>query len=310
MLIEDIFENKILEWLSYIYNKSNDISIIYIFYLRACIYYNKEKISTEELTEFLLKELNLPDKLYFDNIEISTSSYYKDNSLLNIVDNLIFRFLERPYNDVRRGLITGKEFILELFKSFIQSTRNKLRGIKYSDKQFLRNYFMLEMLYDEFQLTINPPKLFQGINYPKEHNNFNPTFDEIALRHFNFYIQEKEKPIEKNLEDYICKNGLFDDIKILNRQVKIEHGIIDLIGIDNNNTKIMIELKVTSKPRDLLWQINLYQNDLKKQFKNQHFRIMVVSPPLDESIKSLLPDNCEIVEFKKYKSKYTFKKVR
>lgn len=307
MFIEDQVETELLNWLSYIYQKTDTRSIMYIVYLRSCIYYNKNKITNEELCDFILYELNLPSNFLFNGIKISTISRYSDNSLLNIIDNLVFRYLETSYNDIRRGSISGKEFILELFDKHIRNAKNKTRSIKYYDKQFLTKYFALQQLYDEFNLIVQPPKRFDEVYYPENYNLFIPTLDELCTRHFDTYKIQEEKLIEKELEDYIYKNGLFN-IKMLHRQFKIKNGIIDLIGIDENNQHVLIELKVISKPRDLLWQISLYQNEIKEHFKINKHRTIVVCPSLDKTISSLLPKDCEIITFKKNKSNYTFKK--
>lgn len=309
-MIEDIIEENIMNWLSYRYNEKNHYNIMFIFYYRCHVYYNKKNITLEELTEFLLIELNLPRDLIFNNVNISILNPYNENSLINVINNLFFRYLEMPYNDIRGRSIIGKDFILDLFKKHSDDARSKISKYRNVDKKILYKYFLLNSLTDEFEIKINPPKTFDNISYPQNHEIMNLTWDESIIIYYNDFIKSNEKLIEKDLEKYICKNGLIDNIKILKRQYKTKNGIIDLLGIDENNVHVLIELKVTSKPRDLIWQIQLYENDLKDELKNIHFRTMVVSPKLDNSIKNMLPSNCEIVEFRKLKSKFIFKKVR
>lgn len=306
--VEDILERRLLECLSYIYNNDNDSSVIHILYLRALIFYNKKEISCDELLKFMLLELNLPERLIFNNQQISLTNRYDDNCLLNIIDNLIFRHLEVHYNDLRKGTICGKEIIGELFAEFSEYARKKIRAVKSINKKYIYKYFMLEALKNEFNMKINCFKRFDCFYYDDNHNDFVITFDEKCQRYYDLYLKETKNILEKDLEDFICKNGLFN-IKILKRQYKTENGIIDMIGVDENNKTIIIELKVVSKPRDLLWQINLYRNDILKTNSEDNIRVIVVSPKLDDSIKKLLPDYCELIEFKKNKNKFTFKKV-
>lgn len=306
--VEDILENKLLECLSYLYNKDNHTSIIHILYLRSLIYYNKKEVSCEELSNFLLLELNLSEHLIFNDQNISLTNRYADNCLLNVIDNLIFRHLEVHYNDIRKGIVCGKEIIGELFSKFTDYARKKTRTIKSINKKNIYKYFMLEALNDEFNMTINTFKRFDCFYYEDNHNDFVITFDEECKRYYDLYLKETENTLEKDLEDYIYKNGLLN-IKILKRQYKTENGIIDMLGIDEDNNTVIIELKVVSKPRDLLWQINLYRNDLLNIYSKDKLRVVVVSPKLDDSIKKLLPNYCELIEFKKNKNKFTFRKV-
>lgn len=306
--VEDILEDKLLECLSYRYNKNNHTSIMHILYLRSLIYYNKKEISYEELSSFLLLELNLPEPLIFNDQVISLTNRYADNCLLNVIDNLIFRHLEVHYNDVRKGIVCGKEIIIELFSKFTDYARKKTRTIKSINKKNIYKHFMLEALNNEFNLTINNLKRFDCFYYDNSYKDCITTFDDECTKYYNLYLKETESILEKDLEDYIYKNGLLN-IKILKRQYKTDNGIIDMLGVDENNNTVIIELKVVSKPRDLLWQINLYRNDFLKTHSEDKLRVIVVSPKLDDSIKTLLPNYCELVEFKNNKNKFTFRKV-
>lgn len=308
VVIEDILEDKILECLAYIYNKNNHTTIMHIVYLRSLIYFDKKEISSEELMEFIIKELNLPNQLTFNGCEISLTNRYDNNCLLNIIDNLIYRHLEVCYNDVRKGLVSGKEIIGDLFLKLSDKVKRKSRTIKDKNKKYILKSLMLTYVNEEFNLEIRTFKRFEGFIYPEEHNDFEVTFDECCNRYYDFYIQQKETILEKHLEDYIYKNGL-PDIKILKRQLKTENGIIDMFGIDDKGNNIIIELKVVPKPRDLLWQINLYKNDFLKLYNQNRLRVIVIAPKLDKSIKEHLPEYCELFEFKKNKDKFTFKKV-
>ena len=303
--VEDILEDKILDCLSYLYNKDNQTSIIHILYLRSLIYYNKREISCEELSRFLLVELQLSEPLIFNNQHISLTNRYADNCLLNVIDNLIFRHLETHYDDIREGNVCGKEIIIELFSNFSEYARKKTRTIKSINKKSIYKYFMLEALNKEFNIELITFKKFDCFHY--KHDSI-ITFDDECKKHYNLYLTETENILEKHLEDYIYKNGLLN-IKMLKRQYKTKSGIIDMLGVDEDNNTVILELKVVSKPRDLLWQINLYRNDFLQTHSEDQLRVIVVAPKLHDSIKTLLPHYCELIEFKKNKNKFTFRKV-
>lgn len=307
--VEDILENDLVTNLKYIYNKTDDNQTLLIFFIRCFIYYDSKKISDEQYVDFLLKELNLPRKIIYMNEEISLSRY-SHNSIQNIMDNLIYRYLEIPYNDVIRGKTTGRELLLYHLAKYRDSAEKAFRCKK---KKTINNYkyvyknILLQNVYKDFCLQIQSYKIFDNFIYPNNHNNFELTFDELCGRYYDAYIQNEEKIIEKELEDYICANQI-EDINIINRQIKIPSGIIDLLGVDKLGRNVLIELKVTSRPKDLLWQLIAYTDDLKKQYKE--LRTIVIAPKLDINILKQIPKEFEVYEFNKIKNSYKFKKIQ
>jgi hypothetical protein len=306
--IEDLLENDLILNLKYLYNKDDDTQTMLIFFIRCFIYFDSIDLSDEQYIEFLLKELNLPKKLIYKNEEISLGRY-GTNSLQNIMDNFIYRYLETLHNDTIRGQILGKELLLYYLNNYREKA---LRTFKYKKKKDIKEYknvfkyVLLENVYNDFSINIQPIKYFDNFNY--FNLKLESTFDEVCKKAYNNYIEHEEKLIEKELENYICKNQI-DDIRIINRQMKIQSGIIDLLGIDENNKKVLIELKVTSRPVGLLWQLNAYTQDLINYYK-EDIRTVVVAPKLDDNILKQIPEKYEIYEFVKRKDKYNFKKIR
>jgi hypothetical protein len=306
--IEDLLEDDLILSLKYLYNKNDNVQTMLIFFIRCFIYFDSTNLSDEQYTEFLLKELNLPKKLIYRNEEISLGRYGL-NSLQNIMDNFIYKYLETPYNDTIRGNILGKELLLCYLKNYREKA---LKTFKYKKKKNIKDYknvfkyILLKNVYDDFSINIQPIKYFDNFNYLDFELEI--TFDEICKNAYNNYIEHEEKLIEKELENYICKYNL-DDIRIINRQMKIPSGIIDLLGVDENNKKVLLELKITSRPVGLLWQLNSYTEDIKNIYK-EDIRTVVVAPKLDENIFKQIPQQYEIYEFTKKKDKYNFKKIR
>lgn len=66
--------------------------------------------------------------------------------------------------------------------------------------------------------------------------------------------------LEKTLEDWLGANPhlLGDDIMLIGRQVRTEHGIIDLLALDSDGNAIVIELKRGRASREVVGQLNSY----------------------------------------------------
>ena len=306
--IEDILEEELIKDLQYKYSTNNVDQTIFIFFIRSYIYYNNSNIDTEKLVKFLLLDLNLPEDLFFNNKKINIYRY-GSNNLFDIMENFIFRYLDKTYDDIIHGKITGRELVNNYY---IKYKEDATKHFKYKKKKDILNYknvfnyYMLILLYKDFNCNIMKNKLFDNFTYP---NNFilSKSLDEIYKVSYDYYIDNLNKFLEKDLEDYICKHGL-DDIKIINRQLKVKSGIIDLLGIDSNNMKVLIELKITNRPVGLLWQTISYTEDIKNLY-NEEIRTIVVAPKLEKSIFDQLPDFVEVYEFTKNKI-FKFKKVK
>lgn len=307
--IEDVLEIKILECLQYIYNKTDEFQTMLIFFMRCFIYYDSNDLSNSDYINFLLKELNLPEKIVFKGEEVQLIGY-SINNLQNVMTSLHYTYLETLYNDAIRGKTTGKELLLYNYKKYTDSAKKMLKCKKKNNPyyEYIYKHILLQNVYDDFNLNIQSYKRFDNFEYPDNHNDFNPTFDELCSRYYIDYIQNEEKLIEKELEDYLFINHL-DDIKMVDRQIKIPSGIIDLIGIDKSNKKVLIELKIKSRPVDLLWQLTAYTKDLVEIYK-EDIRTIAITPKLEDSILKQIPNEFEIYEFTKKNNKYNFRKVR
>lgn len=308
--IEDIIESDIINNLKYVYNKEDDKQIMLIFFLRSSIYYQKLKITTKEYIDFLFKELNLPNEeiIKYKNIEVSRIGY-KANNFQNIMESFIFECLDSYYNDLYKGKILGNELIKNNFNNYFKHAQNSLKSLrkKSSNYNYILQYIMLESLYSEFSLKLNAPIKIENIEYPLNHNDFKLTFDEECNIYYNEYLKNNNKLLEKELEDYIVRNGI-DDIKIITRQFKTKNGIIDLMG-RKNDKKLFIELKVVNKPKDLLWQIQTYRKDLEDIY-GYPIDSIIVAPKLHQSVSELIPEWCMIYEYKKIGKNFKFKKVK
>lgn len=66
--------------------------------------------------------------------------------------------------------------------------------------------------------------------------------------------------LEKTLEDWMHANPhlLGDDILFIGRQVRTDHGIIDLLALDSKGNTVIIELKRGRATREVVGQLNSY----------------------------------------------------
>ena len=312
--MEDILEQKIIENLKYMYGKNNIEQIMMIYFLRAMIYYDKTDVKDYEYVDFLVKELNMPqnDVWIMNGIEISKNRYIRQFSLANIMDCFIFSYLESYTTDEVGNTVSKKLVLQKLFNRFKQEVdktfKHERKNSLYYQERY--RYCMLQELYKVFALSVKPPKRIEGLEYPINHNDFELTIDERYQRYYDLYLHEHKRFTEKELEIYIyCHPEVIgEDIKIIQRQYKVQSGIIDLFGEDNNGNKVVIELKTKKRPKDLIWQLKAYTEDVK-QIYGEAVRTIAVTPPLDPSIVSQLKEiNSELIYYYKKKDRIEFKR--
>lgn len=101
---------------------------------------------------------------------------------------------------------------------------------------------------------------------------------------------------EKMLEGYIAHNIeiVEADMKLMDTQVKVKDGAIDILAEDKNGTTCIIELKVRANDKNLVWQSAYYQSQI-----GEDVRVITIAPSYDEVIsKELL--NVKNIEMKIY----------
>lgn len=161
-----------------------------------------------------------------------------------------------------------------------------------------------------FHWQSKPPKRIEGLVYPVNHNDFELTIDEKYQRYYFHYNNSNKKFTEEELEIYIyCHPEVIGaDIKSLQRQYKVQSGIIDLLGEDVNGNKVIIELKTKRRPKDLIWQLKAYTSDIKRIY-GEAVRTIAITPPLDKSIVVQLKEiNCELIYYYQKENKIKFEK--
>lgn len=313
-MYEQSFEELIKEALKKMYGKSHEDTVIRIFFLRAKIYYDKNKITTEEYTDFLIKELNLPDTNYilYNNGKIA-KRYFTDNDCIEaIIDDWHFRYLEKFEFNLKGEKVEVYKILLDIYAKYKVLADTKFKYVKkrsdYYNERY--KYFMLLQLYKDFDLQINHPGRIQGIIYDTEHIDFSLTIDEYFQRFSLLYDHLDDSISEEELEDYIVKNPqLLEGLKIINRQYTVKSGVIDLLCEDKEGNKVVVELKVKERPKDLIWQLKSYSKDIQQMYKEDNVSVMAITPELDDSIlRELKEMNAAVYYFQKKKNGITLKK--
>lgn len=317
--MEDILEEKIINEFKYMYNISDEENIIKIIFLKEMIYNLSNSIDNINLINYICRELKFPqDKDIILNDTIISKTYYgSDSSLESIIDNWKFRVLDKLLININNEKKSIYEILVDKYKHYLRYAKKKLKG--YSKNTNYTNalkYIMFLELYKDFNIyEINEPRLIQGFKYNEDFYNklsldlkYKDSFNNISLL---------KNDNEKLLEDFIYFNyhkvtnrKLFNEIEITNRQVKVKNGIIDLLGKDLNGNIVIIELKVVSRPIDLIYQYKAYTKSIKESYKTDKVRFIAITPKLSKDIfNEILSEEIELWNYKKNNKNFIFNKI-
>lgn len=274
---EDLLENIINEIFYEMYGIVEEKTVWEIFFLRFMIIKDLKKIKIKEhindVIYYLLQELNLPviDNTYIVYKEIYFNIWYGiSNSLRNIIEQKFFRYYE----------LSSKKKIETVFKK-VYIPKNKLLSLK-----------NLNILYGiDYVKRVNLRKY--DFKFPPWYNELELTIDEKLERQINNNRHNREQILEEKI--FSSQTKYIKEVKrYLARQYKLtEDCIVDILAEGYDGEKIIIELKVSHKPKDLLYQILRYKQEGTKKFGQ--VKIVVVVPEntekeLIEIAKQVLPD--------------------
>lgn len=90
---------------------------------------------------------------------------------------------------------------------------------------------------------------------------------------------------EEKLEDYLVNNlnKIEKGLTLIKRQYQIENGVIDILARDKNNKLCIIELKIVSDDKGLIYQCAYYPTQFKEET-----RIITIAPKYNKNIKESL----------------------
>lgn len=158
-----------------------------------------------------------------------------------------------------------------------------------------------ELSWKNVQRLGNHPKCFVDFNICSScmsEDEYNETFSDI-INQLEFWEHELAteailKGNEKLLESYIAHNIEIVEkgMKLIGTQVKVKDGIIDILAKDKNGIDCIIELKIRTNDKNLIWQSAYYQSEIEEEV-----RVITLAPSYDEVISKAL-QNVRNVEMK------------
>lgn len=259
------------------------------FYLRLMMDFDicsGKDIEERDMASFVIKELNLPfrDKKMIYKDECISSYTETQNSIMNIMADWKFRDFMHDCFYSGRGNVRMDEYLTLTFSDIRKQTEPKVRrNGKIEEKSQ-----MIAQLNQYFNVKRKSPPMLVGVSYPKEHNFFQRTVEEIHLAHIHALSINKEIDgflPERELETYLIKNlSLIEDgLLYIDSQKKIKEGRIDILAKDKLGTYVVIELK-TEIDKDVIWQSIYYPQQMKKELKTKKIRMIVIMPKCPDHI--------------------------
>ena len=290
----------LLDALKKMYSISNSDYAYKILLMRFLIesYDKKNKpfrlgaISRDELSQFLIKELNLPliyGKIYYKGELIKTYPS-ATNSLYSILENWDFRYMDKfklnSRGDNVLNLITFEEEMDVLIIDSKCGIPVTSRDSFYED--FLKNN-AFGLIARNYKLKITPPGRIEGFLYSDSHNDFKLTLDEAyeRLANANSIARQNTKHIsERTLELFLMGHlDLIEDgLTLISNQYIIDGGRIDILARDKDGTVCILELKVDDDT-DLVYQSIYYPIMIKEKFNTDNVRMITVAKKYPDNIK-------------------------
>jgi RecB family endonuclease NucS len=128
--------------------------------------------------------------------------------------------------------------------------------------------------------------------------NYNPrgTADK-SIKLCNIYNNDDNDIKEKKLENIVINNlnKLEKGMKFVSSQYKVAGGIIDILARDKNDILCIIELKVISNCKDLVYQCLYYPTQFRERT-----RMIVLAPDINSQICSVLNKYENVEKYKYY----------
>ena len=284
-------------------------------------------IKSNKITYEILNDnnefINNSKEIEYNKIYILTikDNYIADNSI-KIYDWEIDKLLDY----IRAINIDKFEITLYLVYLYSKSRNSKLKGfvldvnevskdLKIKEGNIYRyNKILKELKLIDFEIIeyrfkdtrLYNSKKFNNLFYYSEMTDSNlkeNTILEYQNTNTDKIFNEKEIIkkgfIEEDLENFLIDNlnKIEDGLKFVDRQHQIDNGVIDILARDRDDKLCIIELKVVSDCKDLVFQCVYYPT----QF-SEPTRMITVCPNYQNKIRESL-DSLKYVEMYKYKVK-------
>lgn len=282
---EDILAELLLKGLMHRYGSIEETEVFPLLYLR----YELLEHSKPSMEDYLLNELNLSKEDQYRGISIGQGRVIK-----NLTDNLSFRYS-----------LTMDDKKLEVIKKIVHKTaRFRARKFrKVPEYEVFYQYFLVDELSKEFDTVFQSPLRFKEFQYAQEEKPYERCLEERLNAHIHAVKLHSTHAVfvtEEQVENYLSRNLslIEEELTLVDRQVRVDGGRIDILARDKEGTLVILEIKV-EEDKDILWQCTHYPIKIKELFKENCVRMMTVCPQYRPQIRTHLEglSGVEIFEY-------------
>jgi hypothetical protein len=230
----------------------------------------------------------------YNKIELKAEEIIKDPEIFSL-------FMELEINQVILTVYDGRTIWFDEFSEEYRTTKY-CNGKEIDGETIVTIYVIDEHVGDNQALMweiLNNEELY-GVNLFEliaEYNSRDFKYTVEQSTFINAYIRQMRKRVksfkpishpnfvEKDLERLLVRNldVLESGLKLIKNQYEIQNGFIDILAEDENGVKCIIELKIDSGCKDIVFQSAYYPT----QF-DEPVRMITISPGYKDKIHSAL----------------------
>lgn len=287
-----------------IYELKSESELYKYLYIKCSIIIDNKKVNDIELLEFIFDELNIT--VYTDNGKFVN---YKGeiHSLYSIAEDFLVNL------EFRANLFEEVNIKEDLEIVYRNGYR---KSIKYRNLNGYKDYIKYNRIMELnklFNVDSSYSPGVEGFVNDKLHNPLRRSYEETLEANLaaNRMLGSQTTTYisEKDLENYLVYNIelIEEGMEFIDRQVKVDGGIIDIIAKDKEDNICIIEVKI-DEDKSIIWQSIHYPSEMRKRWKHKNIRMITIAPSYSEYIiKSL--KSLRYVETKSYNIKVAFDKI-
>lgn len=297
---EDVFLEDIQKILSSKFYIKNEKTLFIYLYIRFLLIENfkNRKIKTKKLIvneyfiDFIIDECciaNAKNKIIYRNITFK-KNYGNKNNIKNSLESWCFRATMEDLLLPTGDNISVSNYIFKEYEALILLAKSKTNKYK---KNVMYKYFLLDFLLKELNKNFN----VYIVNEPKMNENFlyDDSFYEKCLPYelvcsrmisLSNFSKKSLSISEYDLENFLISHleSIEKGLSYVKRQVVLKYGRIDILARDINNNLVIIELKVKSDDKRIIWQSIHYKSELESMLNKKNVRVITLAPDYDNSI--------------------------
>lgn len=282
--------NTILDSITKSYGLQKNENILFQYLnIRTSVVLDKKKISSRELMNMILKDLNLPVD-YSATLPTLKIKYELENSSTEEVISVMDLQREFLDNLEFRANLKGTQNLENLKdKVFREGYQKSYKYRHLSNFQDQKKYYRLQVLNSTFNAKPTNPGKLEPFVYKDNHDFFKRTEEERLTSLIEAQIHGRSNSTamitEADLEKYLINNleVLEKELIFVANQFPVESGFIDILAKDKFGCFVVIELKI-KQDKSLLWQASHYPNEIKRLYNVKDVRMITLSPSYSKSI--------------------------